>query len=98
VAGIQFTPEPTSSPPAPAAGGGEGWISSVPGPGDVSTDPVKLGVGAAAALVVLLFMGFIGELFDNTLQNNYPRMMAWWSKSWVGRVGRAFSRLLGGGA
>jgi hypothetical protein len=97
VAGIVFTPEPTVAPPAPAGGGGD-WAGSVPSAGDVSTNGANLAGSALAALLLLLAMGFIGELFNNTLESNYDRILAGWRKSWLGRIGKAFSGLWGGGA
>jgi len=96
VAGITFTPEPSSVPPAPA-GGGADWAGSVPSAGEVSTDAAKLAGSGLAALLLLLAMGFIGELFNNTFENNYDRILAGWQESWLGRIGRAFSGLWGGG-
>jgi hypothetical protein len=26
-------------------------------------------------------MGFVGELFNNTLESNYDRILAWWRKA-----------------
>ena len=75
-----------------------GWPGSVPGAGDVSTKVADLGGSALAALLMLVVMGFIGELFNNTMETNYDRILAWWQKSWVGRVGRGIGGLFGGGA
>jgi hypothetical protein len=66
--------------------------------GDVSTKPADLGGSAAAALLMLVAMGFIGELFNNTMESNYDRILGWWQKSWVGRIGRSLAGLFGGGA
>jgi hypothetical protein len=96
VAGITFTPEPSSVPPAPASGGAD-WAGSVPSASEVSTDVAKLAGSGLAALLLLLAMGFIGELFNNTFESNYDRILAGWQKSWLGRIGRAFSGLWGGG-
>jgi len=96
VAGIFFTPTPTDGVPAPA-GADSGWAGSVPSTRDVSTDPAALGSSALAALLLLLAMGFIGELFNNTFEANYDRILAWWGTSRLGRIGRAFSGLWGGG-
>lgn len=85
------------APPAPAGGGGD-WAGSVPSAGDVSTNGANLAGSALAALLLLLAMGFIGELFNNTLESNYDRILAGWRKSWLGRIGKAFSGLWGGGA
>jgi hypothetical protein len=97
VEGITFSAEPSAPPGAPEHGVG-GWPGSVPGAGDVSTKPVDLAGSAAAALLMLVAMGFIGELFNNTMESNYDRILAWWQQSWVGRVGRGLAGLFGGGA
>ncbi len=58
---------------------------------------MNLAGSALAALLLLLAMGFIGELFNDTFEGNYDRILAWWQKSWLGKVGKAFSGLWGGG-
>ena len=58
---------------------------------------MDLAGSAAAALLMLVAMGFIGELFNNTMESNYDRILAWWKKSWVGRIGRGLAGLFGGG-
>ncbi len=70
----------------------------MPGAGDVSTKPADLGGSALAAGLMLVVMGFIGELFNNTMETNYDRILAWWQKSWVGRLGRALGGPFGGGS
>lgn len=97
VAGITFSPEPSVAPPA-AAGDDGGWARSVPVAKDVSTDPQTLAGSALAAMLLLLAMGFIGELFNNTVETNYDRISGWWQKSWLGRAGKAFSGIWGGGS
>jgi len=74
------------------------WVDSVPTPAGVKTDPGNLGVTALAVLLLLLAMGFVGELFNNTLESNYDRILDWWRKSRMGRLLRALSGRLGGGA
>jgi hypothetical protein len=64
----------------------------------VSTEPADIGSSALASLVLLVAMGFIGELFNNTMETNYDRMLTWWQKSWVGGIGRRIGGLFGGGA
>lgn len=96
VLGFTFTPEPSSAAPAPA-GGSDDWAGSVPSASEVSTDGVRLAASGFAALLLLLAMGFIGELFNNTFESNYDRILAGWRKSWLGRLGKAFSGLWGGG-
>jgi hypothetical protein len=97
VKGATFSPEPSVPEQAPEKGVG-GWPGSVPGAGDVSTKPADLGGSAAAALLMLVAMGFIGELFNNTMETNYDRILAWWRKSWVGRIGRGVGGLFRGGS
>ena len=97
VAGIVFTPEPSVQPGAPDQGG-DGWAGSVPAAGDVSTDPADIGGSALAALLLLATMGFVGELFNNTVESNYARIMGFWQKTWLGRLGRAFSAVWGSGS
>jgi hypothetical protein len=75
-----------------------GWPGTVPGAGEVSTKPADIGGSALAAGLLLVVMGFIGELFNNTMETNYDRILAWWQKSWVGRLGRALGGPFGGGS
>ena len=70
----------------------------MPGAGEVSTKAADIGGSAMAALLLLVAMGFIGELFNNTMETNYDRILAWWQKSWLGRVGRGLGGLFGGGS
>jgi len=97
VEGATFTAEPSVPPGAPDEGVG-GWPGSIPGAGDVSTKAADVGGSALAAGLLLVAMGFIGELFNNTTENNYYRIISWWKKSWVGRIGRGFAGLFGGGS
>ncbi len=90
VGGIVFTPEPSDAAPD-AAPAGATWTSSVPGPADVSTEPAALASSALLALLLLLFMGFVGELFNNTAKANYDVLAGWWSNSWLGRHLRRFT-------
>ena len=95
MAGIAFTPEPSVGPPAPA-GNINGWAASIPSAGQVSTDPGTLASSAMVAMLLLLVMGFIGELFNNTFQSNYDRIITGWQKSWLGRLAKALSGTWGG--
>lgn len=69
------------------------WAASVHGPAEVSTDPAALGASALLAALLLFFMGFVGELFNNTVKANYDELSGLWNKSWPGRVAAAWSRL-----
>lgn len=96
VLGFTFTPEPSSAAPAPA-GTGNDWAGSVRSASQVSADAKKLAGSGLAALLLLLAMGFIGELFNDTFESNYDRILAGWQKSWLGKIAKAFSGLWGGG-
>jgi hypothetical protein len=91
VGGIVFTPEPSAAPPDPAPAAGGSWDASVPDPSDVSTDPAALMSSALLAFLLLLFMGFVGELFNNTAKANYDVLTGWWRESWLGRHTRWFT-------
>ena len=97
MAGITFSPEPSTPPGAPDGGAGD-WAGSVPVAKDVSTDATRVAGSALAALLLVLGLGFIGEMFNNTMETNYDRMVTWWKKSWLGRIGHAFSGPWGGSA
>jgi hypothetical protein len=97
VLGATFTPEPSVPAGAPDQGVG-GWPGSVPSAGQVSTKAADIGGSLLAALLLLAAMGFIGELFNNTMETNYDRIIGWWKESWVGRIGRGLGGLFGGGS
>jgi hypothetical protein len=46
---------------------------------------------ALLAFLLLLFMGFVGELFNNTAKVNYDVLAGWWRESWLGRHLRWFT-------
>lgn len=92
MAGITFAPQPSLAPPD-IADDPTGWATSVHGPADVSTDPAAMGVSALLALLLLLFMGFIGELFNNTVKVHYDEIRGWWQKGWLGRLAAAWGGL-----
>jgi hypothetical protein len=92
-----FTPLPTQGQPGRAAEGLV-WSESVPSVGAVSTDAASIGISALAAVLLIVLMGFIGELFNNTVETNYDRMRGWWRKTWLGRIGRGFSAMEKGGS
>ena len=96
VAGITFEPQPSApvgAPAPPDQGGAAGWASSVHSVSDVSTDPAALGASALLAVLLLLLMGFVGELFNNTVKANYNEIAGWWTNSRLGRLASAWSRL-----
>jgi len=92
VAGITFAPEP-SAPAPDIAGDPTGWASSVHDPADVSAEPTDIGASAFLAVLLLLFMGFIGELFNNTVKANYDEISGWWLKSPIGRLAARWAAL-----
>ncbi len=92
VAGITFAPEP-SAPRPDVAEDSIPWAASVHGLADVSIDPAAVGTSAALAVLLMLFMGFIGELFNNTVKANYDEIRGWWVMSWPGRLVDAWGRL-----
>jgi hypothetical protein len=92
VGGIVFTPGASASPPENAPVEGD-WADSVHDPSEVSTDPVALTSSALLAFLLLIFMGFIGELFNNTVKVNHDVIAGWWSKSRVGRLASRWSNL-----
>jgi hypothetical protein len=61
----------------------------VPATGGVKSDSATAGVAAAAVLLLLLAMGFVGELFNNTLESNYDRILGSWRRGPIGRLLRA---------
>jgi hypothetical protein len=65
---------------------------------DISTEPTAVGMSALAALLLLLFMGFVGELFNNTVKANYDEIAGWWSNSRIGRVASSWSNFWKGGS
>jgi len=92
VAGIAFEPQP-SAPTPDIAGDPTAWAASVYGPAEVSTEPAAVGASAALAVLLLAFMGFIGELFNNTVKANYDEISGWWNKSWLGRLAARWAAL-----
>lgn len=97
VKGETFTPEPSRPEQARDEGIG-GWPGSVAGAADISTKAADIGGSALAALLLLVAMGFIGELFNNTMETNYDRILTWWRESWLGRIGHRLGGLFGGGS
>jgi hypothetical protein len=60
---------------------------------DLNTEPLALGGSLLLALLLLLIVGFIGELFNNTVENNYDVIAAWFKQGPIGRIRRAFDRI-----
>ena len=66
--------------------------SSVPGPADISLDPVTVAASAAIAAGVVLFIPFPAALFNSTLEEHYAEVMGVVRRfrSWVGRLVMSF--------
>jgi hypothetical protein len=93
VAGVATGPPATEPPgvgaptPAPTL---PTFDSSVLGIEDVNTDGGDVGGNLLLALLMLLIIGFAGELFNNTVENNYDEISGWFRKGplgWLRRVG-----------
>ncbi len=54
----------------------QAFAESIPGPADISLDPVVIASSAAIAAGVVVFMPFPAALFNSTLQENYVEVMA----------------------
>jgi hypothetical protein len=60
--------------------------------GEVNTDVAVIGGSLAVALLLLLLIGFAGELFNNTVENNYDAATALLRKGPLGRLNRWLNR------
>lgn len=103
VAGVETGP-PGSAGPAPGSSGDPGgpaapapdpptFEQSVLGVSDVNTDGGAIGGSLLLALLMLLIIGFAGELFNNTVENNYTEISGWFRKRplrWLRELGGRF--------
>jgi len=87
VAGVGATPGPSETPPT--------FEQSVLGITDVNTDPVAFSGSLVLALLMLLIIGFAGELFNNTVENNYTEIAGWFRKRPLRWLREAGGRFLG---
>ena len=71
-----------------AAAAVRGFETVVPGPFDISTDPVVIATGLAVATGTALLIPFPGALFNSTLEANADEI-----GSWFRRLGRRLDRL-----
>src|SRR4029077_14674840 len=83
------TPAPT---PVPSQ---QTFEQSVLGITDVSTDTGAIGGSLLLALLMLLIIGFAGELFNNTVENNYSVISGWLKKGPLGMLRNFGGRFLG---
>lgn len=77
------TPEPTTPT----------FEQSVAGITDVSTETGAIGGSLLLALLLLLIVGFAGELFNNTIENNYSTIAGWLGRRplrWLQELGGRF--------
>jgi len=59
----------------------------------VNADGGAIGGSLLLALLLLLIVGFIGELFNNTVENNYDEILGWFRKGPLGRARAALARV-----
>jgi hypothetical protein len=85
----EATPVPTPGPTAPT------FEQSVAGITDVNTDTGAIGGSLLLALLLLLIVGFAGELFNNTVENNYSIIAGWLKKGPLGFLRSAGGRFFG---
>ena len=69
------------------------FAGSIVAVSEVNTEPVALGGSLLLALLLLLIVGFIGELFNNTVENNYDEIAGWFRKGPLGAVRRGLDRI-----
>ncbi|MEO8272690.1 MAG: FGLLP motif-containing membrane protein [Chloroflexota bacterium] len=63
---------------------------SVLGIEDVNSETGAIGGSLLLALLMLLIIGFAGELFNNTVENNYDEISGWFKRGplgWIRRLG-----------
>jgi hypothetical protein len=96
--GAESTDDPSASeqPPAPTPRPTlPSFSQSVAAITDVNPDGGAVGGSLVLALLMLLVIGFAGELFNNTVENNYTEISGWFAKGPLGRL-RALGSRLGG--
>ena len=94
VAAETDVPNDTDAPPAapgpPEPPSFAGSVATLTG---VSTEPTAIGGSLLLALLLLVIVGFIGELFNNTVENNYDEIARWFRRGPLGSVRRALDRV-----
>jgi hypothetical protein len=75
-----------------AVGGGRTYETVVPGPFDISTDPVVVATGLAVAAGTALLIPFPGALFNSTVEANAEEIGSWFAGV-RRRLGVLWSRL-----
>jgi hypothetical protein len=61
-------------------GSGPGLTESVPGPADISVDPIVIATSVAAAAGVAVAAPFPSTLFNSTLEANYEEVSGWFRR------------------
>lgn len=92
--GAEQTAGPAPTEPPGGIGGGGGapeptaptFEQSVLGITAVNTDTGAIGGSLLLALLMLLIIGFAGELFNNTVENNYSVIAGWLRKGPLGAL------------
>jgi len=98
VAGGNPTPSPSPSEgaaPVPPRGPGL-FARSVPLVGEVSADPLAVGGSALLAILLVVFVAFPGELFNDTVESNFDEIRGWFRRGPIGRTGRLLAFLPSG--
>jgi outer membrane biosynthesis protein TonB len=93
------TDVPEESEPPPAAPGPAApsepptFAGSIAAVTDLNGDPAALGGSVLLVLLLLLIIGFVGELFNNTVENNYDEIAGWFRKGPLGAIRGALDRI-----
>ncbi|MDQ1428780.1 MAG: hypothetical protein QOK39_2256 [Acidimicrobiaceae bacterium] len=56
------------------------FVTSIPNPGQISTNPAVLAASAAVALAIIPLLAFPSQLFNSTLQENYEEVSGWFRR------------------
>jgi len=96
---VTIEPDTSASPaPTPVPGGGDDQAGGASGPvfaaSVIGVTEVNTDIGAfigslVLALLMLLFVGFAGELFNNTIENNYDAWSGWLRRGPLGWITRS---------
>jgi hypothetical protein len=78
--------EPAAVGPVTPAPSMPTFSASVLGVSDVNADVAAIGGSLLLALLLLLIIGFAGELFNNTVENNYTEISGWFRKGPLGAI------------
>lgn len=78
--------------PEGIGGSSASFAGSIPGPGDISFDPLVLASSAALAAGVVFVVPFPSALFNSTLEQHYDEVTGW-ARRVSGRIGRVVGAL-----